>query len=88
MRKESDIPVAQTVTVVEANDFPNVVSAVAITNADGSTPQRRCRGCGIMFTPELGSNPSSRQGMRCSYCNRDYDKNFLRDTLRSSCALQ
>lgn len=61
----SNVPVAEAVSIV--ND-PAVAAAVAVSMEN----QRTCRGCGILFTPGPGSNPNSRQGMRCAACNRNY----------------
>ena len=68
----------------EATDDFVAATAVAVSDL----PQRRCRGCGVMFAPAPGSNANSRQGMRCSACNADYDQNFVRDTVRGSCHVQ
>ena len=72
----ANVPVAEAVSVV--ND--PVAAAVAV-----SVDQRQCRGCGVLFTPAPRSNQNTRMGMRCAACNRDYDQNFVRDTVRGSC---
>jgi hypothetical protein len=57
---------AAPVATAEPVAQPPVVVAAAPHGAHGP---RECKGCGVEFTPRLGTNPASGQFMRCSKCN-------------------